>query len=79
MTSTNKNISYAEEGEEIELDPLNPSVPIETENRATGTNEEPTGADIARDGGSGDEEGGEPGTENVENVSAKGEGVRCWI
>ena len=72
MTSTNRNISNAAEGEDIELlEPLDPPVPVETENRATTT--------PPRNGGSGDEERGEPGTENVENVSARGEGVRCWM
>ena len=86
MTSTNRNISKREEGEETELEPLNPPVPSETANRATGSDNEAIGiieddvveADNERDGVSGDLER-EAGTENVENVSAPGDGVRCWI
>ena len=61
-----------EEGKGTELEPLNPPVPTETANRATASDEET----IGRDGGSGDMERGEAGTENVENVSARGDGVR---
>ena len=35
MISTNRNSSNREGGEEIELEPLNPPAPTETENRAT--------------------------------------------
>ena len=87
MISTNRNTSNGEEGEGIELQPLNPQVRTETAIRATASDEEPTGnveddvdgADIGRDGGSGDLDGGEAGTESVENVTVRGVGVRCWI
>ena len=87
MMFTNRNTSNGEEGEGIELQPLNPQVRTETAIRATASDEEPTGnveddvdgADIGRDGGSGDKERGEAGPESVENVSAPGDGVRCWI
>ena len=79
MISSTKN---GEKGEEIELKPLNSPDPT-----ATGSDEEAirvvendvVGEDIAGDGGSGDEERGEAGTESVKNVSAPGDGVRCWI
>ena len=63
MLSTNRNTSNREEGEEIELEPfLNPPASTETVNRPTGSDEEAIGvveddidgADIGRDGGSGD-------------------------
>ena len=87
MISKNRNTSKREEGDEIELEHLNPQVPRETANRATSSDEEAIGvvedeievADNRRGGGSGDVENGEAGTENVENVSAPGDGVRCWI
>jgi len=86
-----------------------PPVPTETANRTTGSDEEAievvehvlhvmhdvVGADIGRDGGSGDEERGEAGTESVDllapgsvsdeeaiGVAIEMEplvGVRCWI
>ena len=64
MTSTNRN---KEVGDETELKPLAPQA--STDNRD----------DIGRDEGPGDEERGEDATESVENVSAGGDGVRCWI
>ena len=88
MISTNRNTSNGEEGEEIELELLNPPAPTETANLTTGSNEEANGVveddvvgpDIGIDGGgSEDIERGDAGTENVENVSARGDGVRCWI
>ena len=88
MLSTNRNTSNREEGEEIELESfLNPPASTETVNRPTGSDEEAIGvveddvdgADIGRDERSGDEERGEAGTESVKNVSAPGDGVRCWI
>ena len=88
MISTNRNTSNGEEVEEIELEPfLNPPASTETVNRPTASDEEAIGvveddidgADIGRDERSGDEERGEAGTESVKNVSAPGDGVRCWI
>ena len=87
MISTNRNTSNGEEGEEIELKRFIPPVPTETANSPTGSHEEAigvfeddvVGADIARDGGPGDEEKLEAGTESIANVSAGGDGVRCWI
>ena len=63
MTSTNRN---KEVGDEIELKPLAPQA--STDNRD----------DIEREG-PGDEARGEAATESFENVSAGGDGVRCWI
>ena len=85
MISTNRNTSNGEEGDEIELEHLNPQVPTETANRATGSDEDANGvveddiigADIGRDGGSGqsgDVERGEAGTESVEKVHVRGDG-----
>ena len=70
-----RNISY---GKDETLEPLNPPVQTETFNRATGSDKDATGvveedvegADIERDSGIG---------ESVENVSVRGDGVRCWI
>ena len=67
MTSTNRT---SEEGDETELKPLKPQA--STDNISNRD-------DITRDGGSGDVAGGEAGTESVENVTAPGDGVRCWI
>ena len=68
--------------EESELQPYKPQVLKETgsDDKAVGEVEDDVeGADIAKGGGSGDVERGEAGTENVENVPAPGDGVRCWI
>ena len=43
MISTNRNTSNGEEVEEIELERFLPPVPTETANRATDSDEEPTG------------------------------------
>ena len=82
MRYPNRNPSEREEGGEHE--PLNLPVQTEFANRATGSDEEAigvveddvVGADIGRDGGSGDEERGEAGTESVENVSVRRDVVR---
>ena len=83
MISTNRNTSNGEEGEESELKPLNPPAPTETANIATGSGEEANGVVeddvVGARGGSEDIERGDAGTENVENASARGDGVRCWI
>ena len=67
MTSTNRT---SEEGDETELKPLKPQA--STDNISNRD-------DIGTDEGPGDLERGEAGTERVENVSAGGDGVRCWI
>ena len=82
MISTKRD---GEEGDEAELKKT--QVSTETAYTATGIDEEAigdveddiVGADIGTDGVSGDVERGEAGTESVENVSARGDGVRCWI
>ena len=83
MISTNRNTSNGEEGEEIELEALNPPAPTETANLTTGSNEEANGVVeddvVGARGGSEDIERGDAGTETVENVSVRGDGVRCWI
>ena len=66
MTSTNRNRNK-EVGDETELKPLAP--------QASTNNSD----DIERDEGPGDEARGEAATESFENVSAGGDGVRCWI
>ena len=74
VETIHRNISY---GKDETLEPLNPPVYTETSNRATGSDKDATGvveedvegADIARDRGIGE----------VENVSVRGDGVRCWI
>ena len=73
MISTNRNTSDGEEGEEVELELLNPPVPTETADRAAEIEEESiiedgvAGVDIGSDGGSEDEERGEPGKESDED------------
>ena len=75
VETIHRNISY---GKDETLEPLNPPVQTETSNRATGSDKDATGvveedvegADIERDSGIG---------ESVENVSVRGDGVRCWI
>ena len=86
MTSTNRNTSNREEGEDIELLEVfkkiqeNSNFPPVTasDEEAIGVVEDDIdGADIGRDERSGDEERGEAGTESVKNVSAPGDGVSC--
>ena len=63
-----------EEDKGTELEPLNPPVLTETasDDKAIGVVEgDVKGTNIRRDGGSGDEERGEAGTESVENVSVR--------
>ena len=64
MTFTNRN---KEVGDETELKPLAPQASTDIRD------------DIGRDEGPGDEERGEAANESAENVSAGGDGVRCWI
>ena len=81
MISTNRNTSNGEEGEEIELELLNPPAPTETANIATGSDEEANGVVdddvVGARGGSEDIVRGDAGTENVETVSSRRDGVRC--
>ena len=87
MTSANRNTSDGEEGEEIEIEPLNPPLQTETADRVTASVEEAIGvvedevggADIGKYGGSEDPERGEAGAESVENDSDLLDLVRCRI
>ena len=77
MISTNRNTSDGEEGEEVELELLNPPVPTETADRAAEIEEESiiedgvAGVDIGSDGGSEDEESDEDDDEDSPKTFAE--------